>query len=200
VQLTRLEAVINGMLAKMPTATAFGQALQSLGSAAQSTMTVTRVGSLVSGLAVDAQAQNVDYRTLDVSRIDTGGPTIYSLDRAKVRAFVQQSLAASIPAGLLSGGNTVLVKNGVGTPQLGRTTRVKLINAGFVYVEGGNVPGFPFRAQRSHVLVGSPSQASIARGDQVAKALGLPSTDVDLSSRGQSVADIIVLLGKDYRG
>jgi hypothetical protein len=33
----------------------------------------------------------------------------------------------------------------------------------------------------------------------VAKALNLPATDVRVSRLGQSVADVIVLLGKDYQ-
>jgi hypothetical protein len=115
-----------------------------------------------------------------------------------VQAFVQQSLKASIPEGLLNGGNTVLVKNGVGTPQLGRSTRDRLLKAGFVYVDGGNVPGFPYRSQQSVVVVFTTNQSAVDRGNRVAKALNLPSTDVRVSRLGQSVADVIVLLGMDY--
>ena len=196
-RLTRLENVLNGLLAKATTPDIFGSALQPLGSV-QNTMAVPQISALVAGLGSDAQAEAVDYQTLDVKLVDTGGAPIYSLDRPKVQAFVQRSLKASIPSGLLSGGNTVLVKNGIGTPQLGRTTRDRLLKAGFVYVDGGNVPGFPYRNQLSVVIVFSSSQAAIDRGNAVAKSLNLPVADVRVSRLGQSVADVIVLLGRDY--
>jgi hypothetical protein len=78
------------------------------------------------------------------------------------------------------------------------STRDKLFKAGFVYSDGGNVPGFPYRSKPSVVVVFSTSQASIDRGERVARALGLPPTDVQVSRLGQSVADVIVLLGSDY--
>jgi hypothetical protein len=36
-------------------------------------------------------------------------------------------------------------------------------------------------------------------GDNVAKALGLSSNDVEVSRDDQQVADVIVTLGNDYR-
>jgi LCP family protein required for cell wall assembly len=196
-RLTRLENVLNGVLAKTTTPGILASALLNVASV-QSTMPTPQFSALVAGLASDAQAEAVDYQTLDVKLVDTGGAPIYSLDRQKVSAFVERSLKASIPAGLLSGGNTVLVKNGIGTPQLGRSTRERLLKAGFVYVDGGNVPGFPYRNQLSVVIVFSSNQNAIDRGNRVAKALNVPVADVRVSQLGQSVADVIVLLGKDY--
>jgi LCP family protein required for cell wall assembly len=196
-RLTRLEDVLNGVLAKTTTAALFTTALTNVGNV-QSTMPIAQISTLMAGLAADAQADAVDYQSLDVKLVDTGGAPIYSLDRPRVQAFVQQSLRASIPSGLLSGDNTVLVKNGVGTPQLGRSTRDRLLKSGFVYVDGGNVPSFPYRNQQSVIIVFSSNQAAIDRGNRVAKALNLPSTDVRVSQLGQSVADVIVLLGRDY--
>ena len=199
VQQTELEDVLNGILDKLSTPAIFTSALTGIGGI-QNTMSFPAVGDLLSGMSKAARENAVDYRTLDVKLVDTGGGLpIYSLDRPKVLEFVKQSLSASIPKGLLSGGNTVRVSNGVGTPQLGLSTRSRLNKAGFVYVDGGNVPGFPYRAQPSVVVVFSTSQAAIDRGNAVAKALGLPATDVRVSRLGQSVADVIVLLGRDYR-
>jgi anionic cell wall polymer biosynthesis LytR-Cps2A-Psr (LCP) family protein len=199
VQQTELEDVLNGVLDKISTSPIFTSAVTGIGGV-QNTMSLPAVGDLLAGLSKDANTNAVDYRTLDVKLVDTGGgDPIYSLDRPKVLDFVKQSLAASIPKGLLSGGNTVRVENGVGTPQLGLSTRNKLNKAGFVYVDGGNVPGFPYRSQPSVVVVFSSAQTAIDRGNAVAKALGLPATDVRVSRLGQSVADVIVLLGRDYR-
>ncbi|MFL6239215.1 MAG: LCP family protein [Actinomycetes bacterium] len=199
VQLTQFEDVLNGLLAKTTSASVVTSTLGVLGHGVQTTMPPARAGTLLAGLSTDASADAIDYQTLDVKLVDTGGAPIYTLDRPKVAAFVQQSLRTSIPAGLLSGGNSVLVKNGVGTPELGRSTRDLLVKSGFVYVDGHNVPGFPYRNHQSVVIVFSTSQSSIDRGNRVAKSLGLPTTDVRVSRLGQSVADVIVLLGQDYR-
>jgi LCP family protein required for cell wall assembly len=196
-RLTRLENVLNGIFDKVQTADIFSSAMGNIGTV-QTTMPLPRLSTLIAGVAADAKTDAVDYRTLDVKLVDTGGAPIYSLDRPKVLSFVHQSLAASIPKGLLSGGNTVRVENGVGTPQLGLSTRSKLLKAGFTYDDGGNVPGFPYRSQPSVVVVFSTSQGAIDRGNRVARALGLPITDVRVSKLGQSVADVIVLLGSDY--
>lgn len=197
-RLTRLENVLNGVLAKTTTPDSLSTAMLGIANV-QATMAMPQISALFAGLAKDAQADAVDYQTLDVKLVDTGGAPIYSLDRPKVQAFVQRSLRASIPSGLLAGGNTVLVKNGVGTPQLGRSTRERLLKAGFVYVDGGNVPGFPYRSQLSVVIVFSSNESAIDRGNRVAKALNLPVADVRVSRLGQSVADVIVLLGRDYQ-
>jgi anionic cell wall polymer biosynthesis LytR-Cps2A-Psr (LCP) family protein len=198
-RLAQLEDVLNGVLAKATTAQIVAVALQGVRIGVQTTMPVPAVADLLFGLAKDAPNDAVDYHSLDVKLVDTGGPPSFTLDRPKVLAFVRQSLAASIPKGLLSGGNTVRIENGVGTPQLGLTTRARLFKAGFVYLDGGNVPGFPFRNAPSAVIVKSASQADIDRGYAVARALGLPASDVHLPRFAQTVADVIVALGRDYR-
>ena len=39
---------------------------------------------------------------------------------------------------------------------------------------------------------------SVARGERVAESLGLPASAVQPSDRGQTVADVIVILGEDF--
>jgi hypothetical protein len=192
--------VLEGILAKVPTPETFTKALAGLAKTVQLTMTPARTSAIVAGLANDIRANNsVDIQSLDVKQVDTGGAQAFIIDAPAVKRFVDGSLAASVPAGLRSGNNRVLVKNGIGTPLLGTTTRKRLLQAGFVYVDGGNVPGFPFRAKTSAVLIFSATQEARQRGAKVATALGLPGTDVKISTIGQSVADVIVVLGRDYK-
>jgi hypothetical protein len=191
--------VIQGILDKVPDAASFTKALSGLGPGAQLNMSATRVSELMAGLATDIHDNKVDIQSLDVKAVEVGSTTSFSIDTPEVKKFVQASLAASIPEGLRSGDNRVLVKNGIGTPQLGATTRPRLLKAQFVYLDGGNVPGFPFRARKSAVLIFDGSLAARERGAKVAAALGLPASDVQISNIGQSVADVIVVLGRDYK-
>ena len=92
----------------------------------------------------------------------------------------------------------MLVKNGIGTPLLGQSTRAKLVRAGFAYKDGQNVDHYPFRNRPSAVLIFSNSEAARTKGVAVARALGLPESDVRFSPIGQTVADVIVVLGRDY--
>jgi anionic cell wall polymer biosynthesis LytR-Cps2A-Psr (LCP) family protein len=198
-QLPRLQEVLDGVLAKLSDVSVAAAALEKTGAGTQSTLPTPRLAPILTGLAADARAEHVDYRSLDVTPIETGGQEAYSLDRENVRAFVQRTLADSIPAGLLSSGNSVLVKNGVGTPELGRSTRDKLNKAGFVYVDGHNVPGFTFRNRDSNVVIYSTKAEAREQALQIAKALGLPETSLRLASDAQSLADFLVVLGQDYK-
>jgi hypothetical protein len=65
-----------------------------------------------------------------------------------------------------------------------------------VFVGGGNANRFG--QERSLVVVPDDTSASRERGAQVAQALGLPADAVRLASQGQSVADVVVVLGKDF--
>jgi hypothetical protein len=48
------------------------------------------------------------------------------------------------------------------------------------------------------VLVPDGTAKSLERGKKVAAALGLPESSVRPEDRGQSVADVIVILGSDF--
>jgi len=47
-------------------------------------------------------------------------------------------------------------------------------------------------------LAGKTKKAQ-ARGVRVAKSLGLPSGSIEINPRGQTVADVIVILGRDFK-
>jgi hypothetical protein len=49
------------------------------------------------------------------------------------------------------------------------------------------------------VLVEDGSERSTQRGQRVAAALGLPASAIEVNPRGQTVADVIVILGSDFK-
>lgn len=197
--LGRFQDVLDGILAALPTSQqSVATLVGGLGSGSTSSWPAARTATLLTGLASDVGNNNAAATILPVHRIDTGGPVAYGLDQAQTRSFVQAQLAASVPKGAFKTGNRVLVKNGVGTPGIGQSVRQRLVAAGFQYLDGGNVPGFPYASQPSVVLIYDTSDQARQRGTQVAAALHLPASAVRLDTRGQNVADVVVIVGNDY--
>ncbi len=88
------------------------------------------------------------------------------------------------------------MENGVGTPGLVEKARTKLVAAGFQFINGGNAS--PFNADPSvdagagrYATRASPAAAGWPRR-WAPGLLGHPE------DRGQTVADVIVLLGSDF--
>ena len=107
------------------------------------------------------------------------------------------NLKASLPAAGITTRTRVLVQNGVGTPGLADAACRKIVAAGFSFAGSSNANRFGYAT--SKVLVFNRSVASARTGAAVARALGLPGNDVEVSTAGQNVADVLVILGEDFK-
>jgi LytR cell envelope-related transcriptional attenuator len=85
----------------------------------------------------------------------------------------------------------------VGTPDLVDKARTKLVADGFRFLNGGNASGF--NDAKSSVSIPDSSKVSVERGAAVAQALGLPDDAITVLGQGQTVADVLVVLGSDFR-
>ena len=56
-----------------------------------------------------------------------------------------------------------------------------------------------FGVKESVVVVFDSSDASLAKARRVASLLGLPASAVRIGTQTQSVADVIVVVGADYK-
>jgi hypothetical protein len=197
--LPRFQAVIDGIEAALPTDSAeVARIIGSLGATAASSLGTTRLADLLVGMAGDAKQENVLASTMPVIPIDAGsGEPAYRVDTAQVSTFVKTNLLASLPASARVPRKRVFVQNGVGTPGLAVTACDRLVKAGFAFAGSGNADRFNY--QTSKVLVPDRSVASATLGASVATALGLSSNDVESAPTSQNIADIIVILGKDYK-
>jgi hypothetical protein len=196
--LVRLQGVIDGLLAALPTEPAAVQRLvASLGRGAASTLGAPRLGELLAGLAGDARNNQVLPSDLPVQKIDAGGAPTYRLDEPVTKQFVEANLGASLPASARGERKRVFVQNGVGTPGLVTTACTRLVEAGYAFAGSGNATEFGH--ETSKVLVFDRSLASARLGNEVARTLRLPVKDVAVSTEGQNVADVVVILGKDYK-
>ena len=199
-RLARFDAVWNAVLSGLPKDPGqVARLLAGLGSGSRSTFTADRLAGLLVGFAADAAQHQTSDQLLPVKALDTvNGSQAFSLDTVATAKLVQQELAQSVPANQKLTGNRVMVENQLGTPGLAETTRSKLERAGFVYVQGPNAPTMPNPTAPSAVLIFDTSSSAIAKGYAVARALGLPTSDVKVASP-ISVADVVVMVGADYR-
>jgi hypothetical protein len=77
------------------------------------------------------------------------------------------------------------------------SVRAKLVKAGLVFVGSSNASRFGVAT--TLVLVNDASTEAVALGQRVAKALGVPATAVQTTRSPTSVADVVVVVGADYK-
>jgi hypothetical protein len=190
--------VLTGVLQAMPEDRAdVVAALEKAGDGSESTLDAAALADRLLQLRAAAEKDELVADVLPVTEIDTGTDTpSYGIDSGQVAAMMRTRFPSALQQD--AGGEVlrVLVENGVGTPGLVEKARAKLVDDGFRFVNGGNAASFDF--DESAVIIPDGTEKSVARGQRVAKSLGLPDSSVTTSDRGQTVADVIVILGKDF--
>jgi hypothetical protein len=195
-RLARLQAVIDGIVGALPTDVR--ALIGSLGKGSASSVGVPVLADLLAGLKKDDGKEQLQYRSLPVIKVDAGtDETRFRVDADGTRSLVDELLAASVPAGVRSVGNRVLVLNGVGTPGLGERVRAWLVPAGFVFVGSRNANAFTY--QQTQVLVKDATTQGAALGARVARALGVPASSVKVSDQIGTIADVVVIVGRDFK-
>jgi hypothetical protein len=197
-RLARLDTVLSAAIKALPAETSqVTLQLGALGGSSNSTLP-EQLPAFLSALRTAEDSTAVVHRTLPVSTIDAGGsvPAV-GLDATGASAMVEDLFTGSVAASRAGGDVRVLVQNGVGTPGLGSKARDRLVDQGFTYVAGGNAASFDH--QESLVLIMDATEAQRTEGEAIAKALGLPAGAVRVTSQGQSIADVVVVLGRDFK-
>lgn len=194
-RLVRFDDVLEGLLVALPEdAAAVAAAVDAAGDGSRSTLDAAGVAErLLAMKAADPLVSDV----LPVTEIDTGSTVAsYGIEPGQVAAVLRSLFPGALQQD--AGGDVVrvLVENGVGTPGLVEQARAKLVGAGFRFVNGGNAG--EFSKEPSAVLIPDGTEKNVQRGQRVAAALGLPESAVTTSDRGQTVADVIVILGGDF--
>lgn len=193
---SRLQTVVDATLLNLPREVV--PVLTKLGTGSQTTTSPSRLQELIRGLKADDDKGNLQYRVLPVIPVSSPNDEIvFRVDAQGVRGLVDEVLAASVPAGARAEGNRVLVLNGVGTPGLGAVVREKLLPAGFVFVGSRNAPRFDYT--ETEVLIKEPTADAIAAGRRVARAMGVPESSVKTSDQIGTIADMVVIVGADFK-
>lgn len=196
--LARFQSVLDGVLTQLPSSsTAAATTLSRLGRGAASTLGVQRLARILTSVAADVRANNALPTDLPTVKIDSGGSPSYRVDTQATTRLVSSNLGDSWPEAARHPRVRVFVQNGVGTPGLVDAACSRLTARGFAFAGSGNASQFGFTT--SKVLVFDSTVAAAQVGNRVAAALRLPASDVEVSSQGQNVADVVVILGKDFK-
>lgn len=195
-RLARLQQVLDGIVSALPKDPS--TLLRSLGPGSRATVPLPVLAAVLGGMRSDDSTDDLQYRSLPVLPVQSSDDQVlFRIDPAAVKSMVGEILSASVPAGVSQGGNRVLVLNGVGTPGLGAKVRDRLLPAGFVFVGSRNAPTLDH--EKTVILVGDASTAGAALGARVARALGVPVSAVESSDQMGNVADVIVIVGRDFK-
>ena len=195
----RFQEVFDGLLAGLPDDPgAVSGMVGSLGAGAHLSWKPADLAAYLLGMKAAHDTDRYSPQVLPVAPIDTGAsaPT-FSIKVDEVAALVHSQLAESQPPNRATGDNRVLILNGVGTPGLGGSVAKKL-RGEFRVVGTRNKQ--PFDQKESVVVVFDSSDPSLAKARRVAELLGLPASAVRIGTQNQSVADVIVVIGSDYKG
>jgi LytR_cpsA_psr family/LytR cell envelope-related transcriptional attenuator len=197
-RLARQEQVLRAVLSALPDDPATIRTVVGDLPGAPDGAALEAVARVVSASRLAAVSNELASTVLPTKEIDAGGSVMaYGLDDKAAAELVDARLSgARLPVASV-GHVRVLVQNGVGAPGLGDSARSRLLKAGLRYVSGGNLPGFG--QGESVVLLRDASSANRARGTAVARALGLGESSLRVSETAPTVADIVVILGKDYK-
>jgi len=194
----RFVEVFRLTLAKLPVeATKTEAIVTGLGASARSTVSAREVAAFLVKMHEYVLADNVAYNTLPTVANDAGGATPgQRIDQAATSEMVDKYFANAKRTPGPNSKTRVLVQNGVGTPLLNTGARDLLVEGGFTFVNGGNAAIRGLAA--TQVIVPDRSAASLTLGADIAKALKVPPTAVVVATEGQSIADVVVVLGRDF--
>jgi hypothetical protein len=176
-------------------ATAYAQALQNQNAAtllAAKTATNLSAGDS-SALSRDLTAvskQNTAIVPLPVRPIKLGQQTYFEPQRTEIADLLKQWWGVDLSkADKIT---RIILYNGAGTPGIAGEAAQQLIRAGFRVVDTKNADNFKYK-QTQIVVQRGPETA----GQQIAKTLGVGVVKSQPSD--QDVADVIVIIGKDYK-
>jgi anionic cell wall polymer biosynthesis LytR-Cps2A-Psr (LCP) family protein len=197
-RLARFDDVLTGVVAELPEdRAALVTALAGLGAGSRTNLDSTALAERLGVMRKSAAEGSLVADVLPVKELDTGDTvTAFALDAGQAAASMRSLFPGAIQKDAAGESLRVLVENGVGTPGLVEQARAALVDDGFRFLNGGNASEFGLA--NSLVLVPDGTSQSVARGRRVAESLGLPASAVQPSDRGQTVADVIVILGKDF--
>lgn len=188
-QLSRFGQVLAGLVQAMPQdQVSAASYVTRMGAVSDPSLPESTLGALLAALSKDAQGAHYSTRTLGVKPDGSLAPGASDLVKQLLGGTVSDKGAAPITA-------RVAVQDATGTANRANLAGAAVDNAGFTLV-----PGTPKAATTravSSVEYTDDNRAGDAK--QVAQDLGLPATAVRKVTSGLSV-DVMVVLGKDYKG
>lgn len=186
-QLERLGKVLHAVLRKVPgDPKAAAVTVESMGQILDPALNAQTLGALLSRLG--AHAKVGAYRT-DVLAVKADG----ALTDEATQKVVKEVLGGSVAAAQPGAAPRVGLKDATGDDRTQVAAKAALLNGGYDFVDGGKADRTAAASQITY-----QDDAQRDRAIEVAKTLGLPETVVKKAENAVN-ADVVVVLGKDYK-
>jgi hypothetical protein len=198
-RLARFGQVLDQVVQKLPDdRAALLATLEEVRATESSTLSTESLADFLLSYGDIGRGGDTSYQTLPVDPLETGGPNpALIVEPAGLDRLRAGLLADSLPPDAGGDQITVLVQNGVGTPGLEQDAADLLLAEGYKFFNGGNA--LSFGREETLILIPDATSASRALGDDVASTLGVPDSAVQVTDQGSSIADVIVILGADFK-
>ena len=157
--------------------------------ATQSNLSKSEMAALA-GVLKDVPQKNTALVPLPVKPIKLGDQTYFEPQRAQVADLLKSWWG--VDANKTAGVTRVIVYNGAGVPGIAGEAAQQLIRNGFRVVDTKNADNFNYKTTQVVVQSGSTK-----RGNDIVSVLGVGN--VVNKASAQDVADVIVIIGKDYK-
>ncbi|WP_055588515.1 LCP family protein [Peterkaempfera griseoplana] len=189
-QQARFGQVLTAVLKAMPTdASSATDVVKRMNAVMDPSLSERQLGASLAALARHAGAGHFSVATLPVKADGT-------VDPATAGTLVKQVLGGTVHnADSGSGPARVVIQNGTGTTAKADQAQIQVVNGGYTFVPPLGKALAP--VARTQIRYTDDARAEAAR--QLALTLNVPTTAVKKVTGGQT-ADILVVLGQDYKG
>lgn len=124
----------------------------------------------------------------------SGAGELYSVELDRTRALLSSELPGAMFTVLKR--PRVDVRNGNGAPGIGERVAALLVPDGFAIELSGNAPNFS--EDLTKIVIYEDSSDARERAERIRGLLGVGR--IELARRGQSVVDLTVVIGRDFKG
>lgn len=190
----RMQKVWEGIVSRLRAGASVDAALEVIDGPLVEPAAVAAFGRVLRAMAATPAAK-VSFDVLPSTPIGAGDDRDgYDIDDQVAAIRVERLFVGSLAATDIAGRPRVEIRNGNGRPEAGEEVAALLIPDGLRLAVNGNAGRFDHEATK--VLVYSTSEESMTLARRVRDLLGQGT--IEVATRGQTVVDVTVVIGKDF--
>jgi len=188
----RFASVVQAFLQRIPDEFEPAASLfAALGVVGNGTMPPDQLAAILAGAAGDLRSSALTSDILPVSATGSG-----FIDPVAAGPIVRTVLGSTVQTLRAGGTPRVMVQLGVPQPEAQNAMKVEILNSGYRYIDGGELPDALSDPQASTTITAFGEHGEEA-GRTLAIALGFDPEIVKMG-QGLGIADVLVVIGDDY--
>ncbi len=128
---------------------------------------------------------------LPVEQVSVGGDELYDVDKDQVASFISETIGSVEP---VEDEIRVQILNGNGVPGIGQKVAEMLVGEGYRVLLSGNAQRLDYFKTR--IVTYDSSEEGLDAAERARELLGVG--EVQISSQGQGIVDLTVVVGRDF--